>query len=281
MYEIKQFNEAFGTNIEVYGVDVEDFYGGRSIAAELISGGEWHPFMDLIHDYDLYSQSPNSDDYLLMTSQKFFDLYYHDAENGEVDSNIVNEAKNAWITAFECLQKCANENYANTLRREFSMKDMLNGTATFCDPVCDWDPNGSDLDDRLKRIFQWYELQYEFLTSIEKTSPYGNVPLWTYYLMQDTDFFITTPDDSSCGANSADIACRLVDAYIDPLRSVTKLGKKVTNIDWTGGPCVNTTLLGSPPEIITANKVRSMLNRLLIPSIRPSKTHRAIFLRVF
>ena len=232
MYELQRFNnasESLGiqskTCISFSGVDGFDNYGGRINFGELVSGGDKNPIAELI--FRLFSQEPNSPDYLLYTEQKWQDIFFYDLVNQqEFPAPIQNSARNNWNDAYECLQTQANQAYLDYISSGFgnivtsSMQSILDS------PACSWNPTP------LEKNFEWYEVNWEFLLDPDQMAGFGNVPLWTYYLMQDKDYFVTSP------RNLGDVAAKTVEAYVPNYPDRAVLDTKITEIDWTSDPVV-------------------------------------------
>ena len=209
------------------GVEYEKFVGGRAISAELVSGGG-NPITEFM--FELFSQNPNAPtrnderDYILNNAHKWSDIHYVYSNGTEIDSKVVNTDRDAWADAFQCLQEKALLS-DNRLR---GMDEILD--------QCKWNED----QQALRKLFRWYELQWEFLHSTENNNGFGNVPLWTYTgEYQDKDLFV------SIDGNCARIADALMKKYVEDYRAklaggeipdVVRLNTVVTQIDWEVDP---------------------------------------------
>jgi glycine/D-amino acid oxidase-like deaminating enzyme len=229
-YELQRFNNLtdsiFGVDevapIDFKCLDVERYYGGRALAAHWFSGGDGNPIAELA--FQLFSQNPNDEDYLLYTNQKWSDASYFTTTGEEIRRNDLNSARRKWSEAYTCLQEEALAGFVG------SMRDALEGT-------CDWHVNTDEGD--LLNILEWYDLDYEYTVTAENMSPFGNLPLYAYDEFTGQDWFVSTPN------NGADIADKVVKTFIKDYETTAQLNTSVTEIDWTTSPVKVTTSSGS------------------------------------
>ena len=279
MYEFQLFNEHKSDssllegefNITYKGIEAASWYGGRIISGELVSGGDKNPISELIHEF--FSQNKNDANFLLHSQQTWRDIYFFNLTSGlEVDSVVVNDARMSWNDAYECLQEAGND--GNT--------DSMNDVLQSCSPSFDIATVSP-----LEKLFAWYELAWEFVVSknLDDLSAKGNVPLWTYYLMQDKDWFVTSEQTNDVPGNLATVADRVVKDLIGV--GNTQLNTKVTNIDWasSGGPqCVELGLNdalppGLPLPSVNAEKVRIKPSLQCKPRLNSNPSVSFVFVR--
>lgn len=209
--------------IEYKAVDEAAEYGGRATAAELLSGGG-NPIQELV--FQLFSQNPNKVDYLLYTNQKWSDIAYYDNSGKELKANVVKDARNEWATAWQCLQEqaglLAGPSQSGTMRNILEQR-------------CDWDP-----DTPLKRLFEWYELDWEYELPADEASPFGNFPLDTYNVYGDVDWFVSTEGPVNSPAKRhvtwARVADELITSLIPDSDTKAQLNTEVTRIKWDVAP---------------------------------------------
>ena len=135
MYELELFNNNTAIHgqdsISFKGVEWADYYGGRIIAGELVSGADMNPIGELIHE--LFSNNKNDPNYLLHSQQTWSDIFYYSLEDkGVMNAADINQAQNSWNDAYECLQ---HEGNADRIRDDGSpmrsMKKILNTSCSF------------------------------------------------------------------------------------------------------------------------------------------------------
>ena len=120
----------------------------------------------------------------------------------------------------------------------------------------------------LEELLMWYELAWEFVADPEFATAAGNVPMYTYYLMQDKDWFVTSEQklnaDGSIDVpgNLATVAC-VAKTYISNYTGNAQLNTKVVGIDWNDTKtCVNVELneTGSSGTTTKVNTSKVRLN---------------------
>jgi hypothetical protein len=255
MYELQLFNN-YTTNsspsgingppITYIGIEAADYYGGRIVAGELVSGAEKNPIGLLI--FELFSQNKNDDNYLLYSHQTWSDIYF--SQDGRaMPQKKVSNARTAWANAYECLQREGRDDTR-------SMADVLRTD-------CGWNPAARS---PLENLFSFYELDWEFVLDPEFASAKGNLPMWTYYLMQGKDWFVSSEGkyhaDGSIDVppNLATVADKAVKAYITNYGQITErtmLNTEIDKVIWGDGTddCVEVQYAGGSESVI-AKKVR-------------------------
>ena len=272
MYEFQLFNNWLVTAglpscppITYKGYDEAGWYGGRIISGELVSGADRNPIGELI--FQLFSQNKNDKkkEYLLYTEQKWSDIYYADLTEctsgpcKEFNAKTINTARNNWNDAYECLQKEGNRLLQTDDDSGKSMKDILETCPTYHNDGAG-KKGGSD-ERRIQRLLEWVELDWEFVLGTDKASAKGNVPLWTYYLMQDKDWFVTAegtyyPNGSiDVPPNLAKVADRTVKEFIPNYNNVAVRGQKISEIVWNSNKnCVDVSFVDTAAQATTAKK---------------------------
>lgn len=164
----------------------------------------------------------------------------------------VNMARNSWSDAYECLQRAGQ----NDLSSNYSMHEILaSEECNYFDP---------DTISPLEKLFMWNELVWEFVLDPAEASAKGNLPLNTYDLLQDKDWFVTSEQIIEGGkitvpGNLATVADKAVKTYIPDYETTALLDFKATNIEWVEwDPTDSDTgvTVTTQTQTLKANKVR-------------------------
>jgi hypothetical protein len=111
--------------------------------------------------------------------------------------------------------------------------------AAYCTP--NTGPNARDEwapDTALKKMLEWFDLQYEHSLELDLITAFGNEPILTYYLLQDKDYFFSKKVDDGLPENLAAVATAAVNKYITNFPDVpraadrVKMNMLVEKIDW-------------------------------------------------
>ena len=179
MYEFQLFNEKKPSKwnqkcISYKGFEAGDYFGGRSKAARLISGGEGNAISEMM--WEIFRNQ------FYHTQVNWGDIAFAFESASGYTPSEVNMARNEWGAAYECIQSVAylRDIDGNLLNEDLDIKEIMTDK-------CGWD---FDNLTPLQRAFEWYDLEWEWTLEPDMLGARRNLPVWTYLLLQDKDWMV-------------------------------------------------------------------------------------------